>query len=482
MFSDRATTTKARLPRRPPAFARNALAGAHVLVLGLGASGKAAARLALACGATCHGLDAGTGESLAERAAELRRLGATVDLDWPPGKGLPAADLIVISPGIAIGSAMGQQACSTRAPVISELEFGSRFCSCPLLAVTGTNGKTTTVELTTHLLSAAGLRVRSAGNIGLPLSACAAESDQLDALVVEVSSFQLEAIDRFRPAAAALLNVTPDHYDRHGGPAPYLAAKLALFRNMPDASTMVFRHDLVAAPGIRELLRERTGAPLLFSPEPRAGCALFREAGTLCERQADGAVRHLLDVDELALLGEHNVENALAALALARLAGQCPAQAALALPTFQPSAHRLELVAEIDGVRFVNDSKATNVDAMCRALETVAATCQGPPVLLIAGGVDKDIDFSMALPKLEKHVRRAFLIGTCKGRLVKEWHDVVSCSEFLTLADAVSAAASLAIPGDVVLLSPGCASQDMFRNYAHRGNEFRALVERRARE
>ena len=190
----------------------------------------------------------------------------------------------------------------------------------------------------------------------------------------------------------------------------------------------------------------------------------------------------LAGIDELALAGAHNVENALAALAVVRAAGYCPEQAARALADFRPSRHRLELVAERDGVRFINDSKATNVDALCRALETLAATTPGRHVLLLAGGVDKDIDFASALPWLEKQVRAAFLIGTCKNRLANEWHGVVSCREFLTLDAAVAAAVAAARPGDVVLLSPGCASQDMFQNYAHRGDQFRALVERRAGE
>jgi UDP-N-acetylmuramoylalanine--D-glutamate ligase len=376
---------------------------------------------------------------------------------------------------------LGKLAHATGSPVISELEFGARYCACPLLAVTGTNGKTTTVELTTHLLAGVGLRVQSAGNIGLPLSACALTSGDLDALVVEVSSFQLEAVERFRPAAAALLNVTPDHYDRHGGPEPYLAAKLALFRRMPAADRIVLRRDLIEQPAISRILSAMSGAPLLFAAEPDDRCTFFADGHAMYERR-DGTIVRLAGLDELALVGRHNIENALASLALVRAGGQSPQRAAAGLHTFRPSRHRLELVAERDGVRYVNDSKATNVDALCRALETVADTHLGRRVLLLAGGVDKDIDFSAVLPMLENQVREAFLIGTCKGRLAKEWQGVVSCQQFLTLEEAVSAASTAARPGDVVLLSPGCASQDMFRNYAHRGDQFRALVKRRAGE
>ena len=369
-----------------------ALSGRRVVVLGLGASGDAALRLALACGASCWGVDSATAERLGERWPGLRELEAAFVLGWSEGDALPAADLFVVSPGIAADAPLSRAARATGAPVVSELEFGAGLCSCPLLGVTGTNGKTTTVELVAHLLAAAGLRVRAAGNIGLPLAACATESAGLDALVVEVSSFQLEAVDRFRPAAAALLNVTPDHYDRHGGPGPYLAAKLALFRNMPDAGHIVLRADVARLPEARELLSGRGGAPILFSSAPQADCAFFADSGALCERGADGRVRRLLALDELPLAGMHNVENALAALALVRAFGQCPARAAAALPGFRPSPHRLELVAEIAGVRYVNDSKATNVDAMCRALETVAGSAPAPNVLLVAGGLDKDID------------------------------------------------------------------------------------------
>ncbi len=457
------------------------LAGTRVLVLGLGASGAAAVRLALSGGAACRALDGGQGGGLVATAAELTAAGAEVTLGWSAATPLPPADLIVISPGIPPRSPLGQQAVQAGVPVVSELEFGSRYCACPMLAITGTNGKTTTVELTTHLLAAMGLRVQAAGNIGLPLAACAQESAELDALVVEVSSFQLEAVDRFRPTVAALLNVTPDHYDRHGGPAPYLAAKLALFRHLPDAGTIILRRDLAQLPEVRELLASRSGQPLLFSATPADDCAFFADATALYERR-DGQTVRLAGLDEWTLVGPHNVENALAALAVVRAAGYCPEQAARGLASFRPSRHRLELVAERDGVRFINDSKATNVDALCRALETLAPTAPGRRTLLIAGGVDKDIDFASALSWLEKQVREVFLIGTCKGRLAKEWHGVVSCREFLTLDDAVAAATAAARPGDVVLLSPGCASQDMFQNYAHRGDQFRALVERRAGE
>jgi UDP-N-acetylmuramoylalanine--D-glutamate ligase len=478
---DSPTTAKIPDQRMVPSFSDNPLDDRRVLVLGLGASGNAAARLALALGATCQALDGDTNEGLEEAADQLRSLGATACLAWGQEQPLPPADLIVISPGIAPHSPLGRLAWAAAAPVISELEFGARYCTCPVLAVTGTNGKTTTVELTTHLLANMGLRVQSAGNIGLPVSACALASGDLDFLVVEVSSFQLEAVDRFQPAAAALLNVTPDHYDRHGGPEPYLAAKLALLRRMSVANRVVLRGDLMATPGIRQALAGMTGKPLLFAARPDERCDFFADDRTMYERRG-GDVVPLAELDELALVGRHNIENALAALALLRAAGQSPQRGAGGLRTFRPSRHRLELVAEHNGVRFVNDSKATNVDALCRALETVGATHPGQRILLVAGGVDKDIDFSAVLPMLENQVREAFLIGTCRARLAKEWQGVVSCQQFLTLEEAVSAASAAARPGDLVLLSPGCASQDMFRNYAHRGDQFRALVKRRAGE
>jgi UDP-N-acetylmuramoylalanine--D-glutamate ligase len=457
------------------------MAGQRVLVLGLGVSGVAATRLARQLGADCVALDGGSGEKLAALGSELAACGATVELGWPAERDLPPADLIVISPGISPRSPLGRRAYASGTPVVSELEFGFRHCQCPIVAVTGTNGKTTTVELTTHLLASSGLRVQAAGNIGLPLAECALSSAQYDLLVVEVSSFQLEAVDRFRPHAAALLNVTPDHYDRHGGHAPYLAAKLAMLRNLPESSRMVLRHDVAELPEVRQLLGGRRGAPILFSPAESPGSAFFAEQGALYERRHGETVR-LAGLDELALPGTHNVENALAALALVRAAGHSPQRAAAGLRSFRPSPHRLEVVADVDGVRYINDSKATNVDALCRALEAISATHPGRRVLLIAGGVDKDIDFSSAHGPLEKQVRDAFLIGTCKDRLAKEWQGVVSCHCCLTLEDAVSAASDHARPGDVVLLSPGCASQDMFHNYAHRGDQFRALAKRRAGE
>jgi UDP-N-acetylmuramoylalanine--D-glutamate ligase len=457
------------------------LLGTRVLVLGLGASGEAAVRLAIARGAACRAVDGGSGQKLEKTADELRLIGAEIDLGWPDDGALPQTDLIVVSPGIAPKTPMGRLVAAADAPVISELEFGSRYCQCPIVAITGTNGKTTTVELTTHLFAGLGLRVQSAGNIGLPLSACARESGELDLLVVEVSSFQLEAVDTFCPSAAALLNVTPDHYDRHGGPDAYLAAKLALFRRMDCADRIVLRGDLASVPAIGDELARLAGTPILFGGGADDQCAFFADNEAFYERRGSEVTR-LAGREELALLGRHNVENALASLALMRAAGHDPREAARALSTFRPSPHRLEPIAEHNGVRYINDSKATNVDAVCRALETVAEDHPGRRVLLLAGGVDKDIDFSSLLPMLEKHVKEAFLIGTCKERLAKEWQDVVSCQQLLTLEEAVSAAAAVARQGDVVLFSPGCASQDMFRNYAHRGDQFRDLVKRRAGE
>jgi UDP-N-acetylmuramoylalanine--D-glutamate ligase len=448
--------------------------GSRVLVLGLGASGVAAADLALHQGQRVTVLDVADSAELRDRAANLRERGAVVCLDWREGTDLPETDLVVISPGISPSSSLGLAARRAGCPVVSELEFGYRACCCPVLAVTGTNGKTTTVELTVHCLRHAGYSVLAAGNIGLPLSEAALRSASLDFLVVEVSSFQLTHVDRFAPLGVALLNIAADHLDWHGTVDDYVAAKARILTCAARGGTVVLQRELADNPVIAARL---AGVPpqrlVLFSAHDSAAPFHAADGRLTCDGTS------WLDVRELCLQGRHNVENVLAALALCRIAGVDPGQAVGALPAFHPGRHRLELVAFHHGVRYVNDSKATNPDALRAALETLAPPGTAPRILLIAGGLDKGLDLGEVVPDLVHRVKEVFLIGTCRARLAKLWNPVVSCKVFVSLDAAVDAAAERAEEGDVVLLSPACASQDMFRDYAQRGNAFCESVRRR---
>ncbi len=457
------------------------LSGNEVLVLGLGVSGFAAAELAAQQGAHVTVLDSGGSEALAERGEQLAQRGIDVLLEWNDPDWSRVADLAIISPGIPAESVLGQLCDRLTCPVVSELEYGYRHCSCPVLAVSGTNGKTTTVELLTHCLRHAGWSVMAGGNIGRPLSALARSSAGLDYLVVEVSSFQLERISDFAPLAAVLLNVTPDHLDRYSGFDAYFDTKLKVFANMRRACRTVLHAELGRQDAVTAALPGDGTAPLCFCAEDSLQADYFlTDDGRLCGRTATG-VQTFACQSELRIRGKHNTENALAALALAQAAGIAPERLAPHLGTFVPGPHRLELAAFRDGVRYINDSKATNPDAMARGILCSAAETPGR-ILLMAGGVDKGVDLGCAEPLLAKRVAEVFLIGRCRERLAQQWGRVVSCKMFVSLAAAFDAAADSARPGDTVLFSPGCASFDMFSDYAERGREFCSLVKRRTGE
>ena len=453
----------------------------HVLVLGLGLSGFAAAQLAAQQGARVTVLDTESSDTLRERAESLRQRNHTVCLDWNRAAFSAPVQLAVISPGIHPDSLLGRLAAELPCPVIGELEYGFRHTSCPLIAITGTNGKTTTTELVTACLRQAGKRVMSAGNIGTPLCEAARRSAELDLLVVEVSSFQLERCEQFAPWAAAVLNITPDHFDRYPDLEPYARAKARLFRSMPRADRIVLRDDLPDLPAIRGQLPRDGSAPVTFSTRSGSKAAYCLGEDGMLSRRVGDALQPFLSQDRLRLRGSHNVENVLATVALCELAGAGCDAIRPALERFAPSPHRLELVAAHNGIRFINDSKATNPDSVCRAIQTVAPPLPGK-ILLLAGGLDKGLEFSMLKPLLARHVRQVFLFGKSKEQLGKEWKDIVYCQEFASLASAFDAAFAGARPGDVVLLSPGCASMDMFANYAERGKLFCELVKRRIGE
>ncbi len=447
------------------------LGGKHILVLGLGVSGEAAAKLAQAHGADVTVLDSSVSPRLRQRTETLREQGIAVELDWTANTWRGAADLCVVSPGIPEDSVLGNVAAGLSCPVISELEFGYRFCECPILAITGTNGKTTTVELATHILRKAGLRVEAAGNVGLPLAEVCRRSGELDFLVVEVSSFQLERIDQFQPFAAALLNVTSDHQDRYDGFAHYFRTKLRLFERMTDTGRILLNTSLMDEADVQEYPLFAMEHPLTFGT---SGSYTVDDDGWL-NFEGD----RIMNRSELQLTGDHNVENVLAALALCRIAGVSHSRAAVHARCFKPSAHRLELVAEQGGVRFVNDSKATNPDAVVQAIETCVRTGGSGQIVLIAGGRDKDMNFEPVLPAIQAHVRAAFLLGESRDHLARIWDSVVQCTKVDSLEAAVEGAIATAAAGDTVLLSPGCASQDMFESYAERGTKFKNALKRR---
>lgn len=442
--------------------------GQRILVVGFGASGEAAAQLLARHGARVTVVDEADTPDMKRRARRKKNAGIRFALgtSTPPAGTFAAA---VMSPGVDPRRGLGRAVAKGRLPSYGEIEVASWFCRCPMVALTGTNGKTTTTELVTCALRAGGLRALAAGNIGLPLSEAVLRSGALDWLVVEASSFQLEGVDRFRPRVSVMMNITPDHLDRYASVEEYARAKAALWRNQGAGDVCVVNRDT-----------EQLLARLRFAPPGRV--VRYSAQGAEADWRFDGDALvgpatggRAFRMKETRLRGAHNAENAMAALAVAAAVGVDLGAAWEAICAYRPLPHRLEPVGALGGVEFINDSKATNLDAMEKA---VAAFDR--PVVLIAGGKDKGFDFSDALPALRGRVRASVLIGEMRARIRARWAEAIPCYLEETLEAAVARAAALAAPSGIVLLSPGCSSFDMFENYARRGEAFRRAVRRLA--
>jgi len=432
------------------------LAGKRVLVLGLGLSGRSAARYCAAAGARVVAADERPGDAL----GELRELGDAADLVLGGAFPDPADfDLVVPSPGVPPARYRGRAR-----RVWGDLELAFRALSVPIVAITGSNGKSTTTRLVEALLRAAGLRAEAAGNIGV--AALDLVGRALDVAVLEVSSFQLETIEAFRPRVAVILNLTEDHIDRHGSFAAYAAAKARLLENQTSEDRAVLSADDPEVARLAAAARARVLSFSLRGPVPRGA---WLDAGSVCLR--DGGSLQRVSLEGLRLRGLHNLENVTAALAAVFALGADVAKAAAALPLFEGLPHRSELVCERGGVSWIDDSKGTNVGAAVRSLESFRG-----PVLWIAGGKDKALDFGPLVAAARGRVRSALLIGEAAPKLEAALAGAVPTERVGTLEAAVARAAALARPGDVVLLSPACASFDQFRSYAHRGECFRAAV------
>ncbi len=449
----------------------------RALIIGLGASGMAAARLLRQRGVNAVAVDQADTASLQAQVSELRLLGVHVVLG---ATSLPAGsfDLAVLSPGIAKTSPLVRACLASGIPVIGELELGFQHSLCLNVAISGTNGKTTTTELVEAMLKHCGRRTVAAGNIGLPICSVAEQTKDLDFLTLEVSSFQLESIQYFRPAVAVLMNITPDHLDRYDSMGDYVRAKARLFLNQQAFDWAIVQSEALAQ--IRSLGLPVPSKVITFSANNRRA-DLCLDRGLLISRLPDWTGL-LLDMDECQLRGPHNAENLMAALAVGRVLRLSLDETVAALKAYRPAAHRCERVGEIGGVQFFNDSKATNVDAVAKALQTVpGANSNEPNVYLIAGGKDKGFDYHDIGPLLARRVKHAFLIGETREKIRAAWGLFAPCSLADSLPEAVARASEAAVSGDVVLLSPACSSFDMFRNYQHRGEVFRQAVSDLAR-
>ena len=446
------------------------LAGQRVLVVGLARSGVAAARVALAGGARVTVTDR---RAATELGAQIDQLGTTVEfaLGGHDPADFTGADLVVVSPGVPLALAEIQEARRQGVPVLAEVELAARLLpALPIVGISGTNGKSTTTALAGALLGR-DRRVFTGGNLGTPLCELVLSGEEVDAAVVELSSFQLEGIDRLRPRVGAVLNVTPDHLDRYRDVTEYALAKARLFMNQQPGDVAIAN------------ARDPLSLALAASSRARLVTFGFGDAGPRSARAAESGGEFSLSVGQgaperylvrsRALRGRHNLENAMAAALCARLMGVPGGQVQAGIDAFAGLPHRLQLVGERSGVEWVNDSKATNVDSTLVGLAAFPAGHRH--VVLILGGRGKRAPYAPLRPLFDR-VKALVTIGEDAPSIERELGDLAPTERAGTLAAAVQRSAELAAPGDVVLLSPACASYDQFKSYEHRGDSFRRLV------
>jgi|KBSMisStandDraft_5_1062788.scaffolds.fasta_scaffold122146_2 UDP-N-acetylmuramoylalanine--D-glutamate ligase len=442
------------------------LSGKRVLVVGLARTGMATAQFCAARGAVVTATDSRSAGEVGTAVENLRSTGVQLELGGHSATILRGMDLVVPSPGVPADAPLLQQARALNIPVWSEIELAGRFIRGQVIAITGSNGKTTTTSLVEHILRQAGLATVLAGNIGIPLIAQIENTTEQTFTVAELSSFQLELIESFRPNLAVLLNLTPDHLDRHKTFEAYGSAKSRIFENLTAGDYAVLNADDAAS------AKYAPRAPQLFwfSRKIGVGQGAFVRDGKILFRQ-DGKDEGILELSEIPLHGAHNLENVLAAVVVARIAGVVPAMIAEAVRSFPGVEHRIEFVAEIQGVCYYNDSKATNVDAALKALEAFPGR-----ILIILGGRDKDSDYTTLRSALREKAILALLIGSAAEKIESQIDGSVAIRRAETLQNAVDLAAQAAHAGDTVLLAPACASFDQFQNYEHRGRAFKELV------
>jgi UDP-N-acetylmuramoylalanine--D-glutamate ligase len=464
----------------------------NIVVVGLGRTGFAVARFLQQRGARVLVTDKADEKELGDKVGVLRQLGIRMELGAHRAASFQNAELIIISPGVAHTIEPVAQANARGIPVIGEVELASIFIKEPLIAVTGTNGKTTTTALLGQMLKNSGMNAFVGGNIGNPLIEYVGQEQEAQIVVAEISSFQLDTIDTFRPKVSVLLNITPDHLDRYADFEAYADSKMRIFKNQQA-------DDFAILNGGDRMIRTKAGdigCRRLFFPSLAAGergailndkkiilnLNEFERADSkiqnpnsirLSASQADTQNQPALDISKMHLLGRHNFENACAACLAALAAGATLGGIQKALDRFKGLAHRLEHVATLKTVQYYNDSKATNVDGVIRALE-----CFSRPVVLLMGGRDKGGNFKLLRDSLRRHVKELIVMGEAAESIRKALERQAPTKVAVSMQAAVDMASQDAAPQDVVLLSPGCASFDWYANYAARGDDFRRAVEK----
>jgi UDP-N-acetylmuramoylalanine--D-glutamate ligase len=444
----------------------------RVLVVGLARTGVATASFCAARGAVVSATESRPESEVADAAAKLRAAGVLLELGGHKQETFLRQDLIVPSPGVPAQAPLLRAAHAKGITIWSEIELAYRFLPLDsrLIGITGSNGKTTTTSLIAHILQSHGLPAILAGNIGTPLISKLDEIHPGTYIVTELSSFQLELIESFRPSIAVLLNLTPDHLDRHGSMEAYGRAKARIFENQRASDAAILNADDAPSVGIAPS-RPRV---FWFSRKKSVDRGAFLRGQDIVFHSNDPEREEvLLRMQDIKLPGAHNLENVLAAAAAARIAGVDPKAIPNAVRTFPGVEHRLEFVAEIAGVRYLNDSKATNVDATLKALDAFPGR-----IFVILGGKDKASDYTLLRNSLRQKAILALLIGTAAEKIESQIAGSVAIERAGTLDQAVEVASHAARPGDIVLLAPACASFDQFENYEHRGRVFKQLVRR----
>ncbi|MGB0582967.1 MAG: UDP-N-acetylmuramoyl-L-alanine--D-glutamate ligase [Limisphaerales bacterium] len=439
------------------------VADKRILVVGLGLSGRAATRLLASRGAKVTAVDTRSGLAV----ADLKDIQVKLGVNSVTNDGF---DLVVISPGLSPDCELMRSVSGIR--TIGEMELGWLCANRPSIAVTGTNGKTTTTQLIDHVLNTCGKKSLAVGNIGQPVSGVADEAASVDYLTIEASSFQLESVREFRPPIAVLTNITTDHMDRYAGMPEYAYAKANVFLYQQPDDTAIVQNEALAY--LRTLDCDIPAQIVTYSASSRR--ADLHLDDDLIISSLPGWEGPLLAMQQTSLRGPHNAENVMATLAVGWKLGLPLETMIKAFKTFRAAPHRCELVGELNGVQFINDSKATNLDAMMKAIDSIPCVSAEPNVWLIAGGSDKGFEFHDAGPLLARRVKGAFLIGETSGRMKSAWNLFTNCQPTEDLEEAVQSAAQKAELGDVILLSPACASFDQFSSYEDRGNCFKEIV------
>jgi UDP-N-acetylmuramoylalanine--D-glutamate ligase len=440
-----------------------------VLVIGMARSGIAATKALCQAGACVTINDIKPEAALKEDLRELKGLPIETRLGEQADHLVDDKDFIVISPSVPIESSFVHRARALKVPVYSELELGYRMCTAPIVAITGTNGKTTTTALTGQIFIDAKRRTHVVGNIGIPFTGKVTEMTPNDIVVAEVSSFQLEAIHAFHPKVAAVLNITEDHLNRHKSMENYIAMKSRIFMNQRENDFLVLNRDDELTAAMAEKSKSKV---LFFSRKMKVENGVYLDAGKIV-LSLDEQNQVICLAEEIGIPGVHNLENALAAVAIAAVMGVTAEDIVYTLRTFAGVEHRLEFVKELDGIRFINDSKATNPEASIKAIEAM-----NRPTLLIAGGMDKGSDFTGFVDAFGEKIKALLVLGETAEKIIQtaESKGFRSVYHVSTIGEAVRKAYEMAKPGWNVLLSPACASWDMFKDFEERGRVFKDAI------